>query len=374
MDTSQVINLANWADENLPEITSAFDELQSTLQHNASQSKQREVRSSYQRLSTRLARMSFEGLTNEEIDLIREFGALNFLGGRGTEFLEQIAQTRNFDPASAAADVAMGAQVLNDFLKKSTTARDAILEIGLTAQSSAQDKQEFPLIRVRFKDKASVDDVTLLKKWSTDWYDITRGAALSVGEAPEAVRVVGANNGSIIITLSTVASVTFILAIVAKNAGRIASEVLSIANDIENLRHKKHLNKVIEKELQRQQETAQERGIETTLAEIKEAVPELISKHADNELRKSITKYFDFYEKGGDVDFIPARKNSDEQNKVGNAVRYSKQISKEAQENERLIEVISEVRKQEAYLKQLTHQFGEEPDIEPEDDNHADEQ
>lgn len=175
---------------------------------------------------------------------------------------------------------------------------------------------------------------------------------MSVGEPPQSVKVVGASNGSVIVTLTAVASVTIVLAIIAKNAGRVASEVLSIANDIEDFRHKKRLNTIIEDELKRQQTFVQDTGTEDTIAEIKSAVSLQIEHETEAVLRKSVSKYFDFYAKGGDVDFIPPRHlpEPDEENEDGALIA---EIAVQAQENDRLIGVIEAVRTQQAEILQL---------------------
>lgn len=355
MDVSQIINLANWSSENLPEISSSYGQLHQALDHNARQAQKQPLRDHLNGLTSLLKKMSFEHLTNEEIDLLRDLDTLKYLGQPGVEFVGDTVTTSDFDPASAATDIQAAVNNINQTVQKLKNSRASLSELGLEMLEDELILGELPLVRVRFKEEAALEDVSLLKNWTANWYDIARGAALSVGETPQSVKVVGAANGSVIITLATAASVTTVLAIIAKNAGRIASEVLSIANDIEDFRHKKRLNKVIEDELKRQQTAVQETGVEDTLSEIKETVPQLIENEVDNALRKSITKYFDFYKKGGDVDFIPPRIQPDTEDEDSEDQALLDQIAHQAQENERLVGVIEEVRAQHAELLKLVH-------------------
>lgn len=355
MDVSQVINLATWVADNLPQVSKSYGQLHQKLDHNAKQPQKEPLRDQFQHLTKLLDAMSFEHLTNEELDLLRDLETLQYLGCLGWKFVNDTITTSDFDPASAAADIQVAMQNINGTIRKLKNTQGALRELGLEMLNDELVMMELPLVRVRFKEQASVDDVTRLKKWTADWYDIARGAALSVGETPQSVKVVGANNGSVIVTLGTIASVTMVLAIIAKNAGRIASEVLSIANDIEDFRHKRRLNKVIEDELKRQQAMVQETGIEDTLTEIKQSVPELIENEVDNALRKSITKYFDFYKKGGDVDFIPPRVQPDEPDEEVEDQELLDQIAHQAQENEKLVRVIEDVRAQQAEILKLVH-------------------
>lgn len=355
MDISQVLNLATWVAENLPQVLRSYRKLQQKLDHNAKQPQKEPLREELSNLTQLLDSMSFEHLTNEEVDLLEELEALQYLGHPGWNFVQQTITTSDFDPASAAADFQIAIQILDNTIQKFDTAQNAIRQLGFENFSDEQAMLELPLVRVRFKEDASIKDIALLKKWTTEWFDIARGAALSVGETPQTVKVVSANNGSIILTLGTIASVTMVLAIIAKNAGRIASEYLSIANDIEDLRHKRRLNQVIEEELRRQQDAVQKSGVEDTLREISDSVQGAIENEVANALRKAITKYFDFYKKGGDVDFIPPRAQLEQSAEDVDDEKFLLKTAEQAQENEKLVQVIEEVRAQQAAILQLVH-------------------
>ncbi|SNR54885.1 hypothetical protein [Puniceibacterium sediminis] len=255
MEVSQVINVADWYLDVIPNINKRYNALKKKLDHNASQPQKEPLRDELEGLIKDLDAMQFDLLTNEELDLLQSLEALQYLGHQGALFVTKTVQTSQFDPASAASDIGEAFRALNTIQTKFDQARAQLRELGLEKYSDEGELVDLPLIRVRFKDGAGVDDVALLRKWIGDWYDISRGAAMAVGETPQTVKVVGASNGSVILTLGTIASVTMILAVIAKNAGRIANEYLSIANDIEDLRQKKRLNKVIEDALIEQQTT-----------------------------------------------------------------------------------------------------------------------
>jgi hypothetical protein len=352
MDVSQVINLGIWSADVLPDLIRKYTALHQVLSHNATQQQKQPVREVHRTLLQALEQMSFDQLTNEEVDLLNDLDALQYLGKQGAQAVTDMITMSDFDPASAAADLQIAIERLQTANQDISAAKGALQKLDLELMPDEMVQMELPQIRVRFKDEASVDDVSRLKKWTADWYDIARGAAMSVGEPPQSVKVVGASNGSVIVTLTAVASVTIVLAIIAKNAGRVASEVLSIANDIEDFRHKKRLNKIIEGELKRQQTDVQNTGTEDTIAEIKSAVSLPINNETEAVLRKSVSKYFDFYAKGGDVDFIPPRHlpEPDEENEDEALIA---EIAVQAQENDRLIGVIEAVRTQQAEILQL---------------------
>ena len=355
MDTAQVINLAKWVADTLPHVSETFGQLHQKLEHNAMQPQKVPLRDQLQNLLAVLENMSFELLTNEEIDLLREMEVLSFLGQTGRTFVNDTVTVGNFDPASAAADILSAMQKIDEVNLKMVNFLATVQELGLEKFNDEQQMMDLSLVRVRFKEEASIDDVGELKRWAADWHDIARGAAVAVGTTPQSVKVVGANNGSVIITLGTIATVTMVLAIIAKNACRIASEVLSIANDIEDFRHKRRLNKVIEDELKSQQRKVEETGVEDTLTEIKDRVPYLGENEVENVLRKSIGKYLNFYKKGGDVDFIPPRSKPSEVDEGVEDQALLKQIAEQAHDNERLVGIIEEVRSQQAKILRLVH-------------------
>ena len=359
MNIAQVINLAKWVEATLPKVGESFHQLHQRLEHNATQPRKKPLRDQLQNLLAVLETMSFERLTNEEIGLLRDMEVLSFLGLTGRAFVNDTVTVGDFDPASAAADILSAMQKIGEVGSKMHKFLIAIQEFGLEKFNDEQQMMDLSLVRVRFKEEASIDDVGDLKRWAADWHDIARGAAVAVGTTPQSVKVVGANNGSVIITLGTIATVTMVLAIIAKNAASIASEVLSIANDIEDFRHKRRLNQVIENELKLQQRKVEETGVEDTLTEIKEKVPYLGENEVDNVLRKSIGKYFNFYKKGGDVDFIPPRSKPSEVDEGVEDQTLLKQIAEQAHDNERLVGIIDEVRSQQAKILRLDHRADE---------------
>ncbi|MHA6262488.1 hypothetical protein ACXYMO_04740 [Arenibacterium sp. CAU 1754] len=360
MEVIQVINLAAWCADVFPDVLNAYNALKNRLDHNAQQPQKKPLREELDGLTHRLARMRFDTLTNEEIDLLDDLGALSYLGQNGLTFVNQTIRTSDFDPASASSDIGQAAQKLHETLSKIGQAQESLNALGLDDVENDLVMLASPLVRVRFKDEASIDDVQLLKKWTSDWYDIARGAAMCVGETPQAVRVAGASNGSIIVTLTTIASVSVVLAIIAKNAGRVAREVLSIANDIEDFRHKRRLNDVIETELKKQQNDVQNAAVTDTMNEVKTYLSNAVSNEVENALKKSVQKYFDFYQKGGDVDFIAPREDPDEENENTEPGEDLDTISALAEENGRLVQIVKEVRAQQAEILRLTHHADED--------------
>lgn len=205
-------------------------------------------------------------------------------------------------------------------------------------------------IRIQFKEDASIEDVVQWKKWSNEWHDIVRGISLSIGEAPEDTKVIGAGKGSLVMILSGTVAFTGALALITKHLTSIIKNVLQIANTIEDLRHKKFLNNTIENNLKKQSEKTKTDGVKIILAEVNKALPKALDGEQKQALENSIKKYLKFSDLGGDVDFVspPETHEEDEENAGDDAVS--------AEEITNIRNIIHEVRSLRDEVKLLTHQ------------------
>lgn len=352
MDITQVIHLASWYGDYSDDFIGKYTQLHNVLDHNSKQPQKQPVREPLSDLTTTLNNLPVEALTNEELTKLSDLGVLQYLGIEGARFVQDTVTSGDYDPASAAADIASAVNTLTQRKQQFSGLFKALtgLEFGIDFDEELNNQTA---IRVRFRGDASIADVVLLKRWSTDWYDIMRGVAMSVGERPEQVKVVGAANGSIVLVLTGAASVTLVLAVIAKNIGKIVHEVLKIANAIEDLRHKKILNREIEKQLLIQQKKTQDEGVASTVAAVNEVLPEPMSNEIEAALTKSVKKYVAFTDKGGDVDFIEPWGGAEYDRDEG--VEEVSALEGTSAELRLLHETIEEVRQTNAETKQLSY-------------------
>ncbi len=251
-----------------------------------------------------LNEMPMDELTQEELDHLDQLGVGMYLGRKGADFLEETLKTKNYDPASAAGDVRTALGEINTRLSQFTELRSSLGNLKFTSDEIVVDNH-LAEIRVRFQSDASIDDVVLLKAWSSDWHDIMRGVAMCVGEKPEDVMVVGTSNGSIIICLAGTVAVTGALVKIVQNIGKITHEVLTIANTVEDLRHKKILNREIEDTFKKRRDEIIDNGVGSTVDAVLDG--KVAKGDVKSALKKSVEKYLNFNQKGGDVDFIPPK-------------------------------------------------------------------
>lgn len=236
------------------------------------------------------------------------------LGPRGAEWVRTKVTTGEYDPATTANEVDAARTRLNEARTKFRAATEALNGLEFSGERDIKCLSD-ATIQVRFTGDAEIRNIALLKKWSADWYDISRGIAMFAGGSPEEVRVLSAGRGSIIVTLATTAIATRILASIAKHVASIVHEGVKVGMAIESLRQQRLLTSTIEEELERQKAAVSEKGVDDILASLQKDFP-LSKLQGDKKvaITRAVEKFLNFSNKGGEVDIRPPaiEDNSDE--------------------------------------------------------------
>ena len=302
MDVKGLYDFSGWYLKHAKEVLQQYQGLHSKLNHNATQPQKQPVRDDLKEILITLRSMPFQVLTNEQIDLVREEGVEGFLGTVGARNLERIVKSARFDPASAASDVSEIVNSLSGSVSRIQNIYDSLSEIG--GLSDEQSSFEQITIRVHFKDAAAISDVGEWKEWADEWYEIIRGVTMSVGEAPENVKVLGAHQGSVIIVLGATVAVTGALLLISNHLTKIALNTLQVANGIADFKQKLRLNKTIADGLEKAIQQSEKEHLKELLETVKENLPSPIDGEQETALKRSIDKFKKFTERGGEVDFI----------------------------------------------------------------------
>ncbi len=364
MNVAELLGFTRWVDEHVVSAKEKFDALASVLSHNASQPDKQPVVDPLNDLLQVLTSLPLEQLTLEQEGLLEHLKVAGFLGRNGHTYVDSTVRAGDYDPATAASEI--------------TTARDAIahaikqMERVRTSMEALEfvDEIDVPVaegitLRLQFKGDASISNVVELRDWSNDWYDIIRGVALYVDEAPEQTQVIGATNGSLIVVLAGTYGVVTLLALIAKHVSYIIKEGLDIAGVMEDLKQKKLLSKVIEEELKSKQVENEQNGVHKIIDAIKEELPDDVDGEKETALKRSIEKYLDFNKRGGELDFI-APPEEDEGEKAGEALQTEKIAE--------IRRIVEEIRTTRAELMMLSHQDANEDDGDDEDDEDDEEE
>ena len=302
MEVTQVIQLAEWLDENLKEVAPAYQTLVSVLQHNSQQAHRQQVTPPLKQLTRALDGMNTTELSALQLDVLGKLDVQNLIGQQGKVWVNHHVKSTSFDPATTFKTVVSAQQRLLEAQRLLRGFKSASEEVGFT-DSSVVDAPTPYVFNVVFREDASIKNVKDWKTTANDWELIIGGVASVAGEKTEDVAVVGTQNGSIIFTLSATPLVTKILATVSKHIASIANDYLDFELKREELRRSRMMSEAIEKDLNRQEEERRTRGkaqiIEAVKGIVPNATPEELAK-----LEKAVERHIKFSENGGDVDFV----------------------------------------------------------------------
>lgn len=303
MEVSELVRLADWFGREVPSVRNAYADLQSVLQHNASQSDKRPLEIELTKLIASLENVKFDELSLQQLETLQRLDVRAFLGADGVAFVNATIRTSNYDPATAAVQVQSVITNLDNATGALEAYRNSIRQLKLLDQETEEIPSHI-VIRVGFQNDASIENVADWKNSARDWYDIIRGLALAAKESPEETKILGTANGSIILVLSATLQVTTMLALIAKTIAMAAKEIIGIGIQRENLRREKLLNSVIAAELDKLENQKRSEGVATVMDELKKHLHTSALGDAKNALEASVKKLLAFNEKGGNVDFV----------------------------------------------------------------------
>ncbi|UTJ07883.1 hypothetical protein [Arcobacter roscoffensis] len=251
-------------------------------------------------------------LNDEQKKFLDRINVFNKLSSLGVKEIENILFKNSLDIKTATSKLN---ELITELNKGSQKIRN--IKTGLDGIVEVEDKiKDKTIIRLIFDNEASINNVTNLKNWSNEWYEISRGIAMMHDEAPESIEVIGAKKGSIIIELATVALITGTISKIIYEILKVIEKVYDIRKKAEEIKALKLNNQQIEKDLENEASHVEEVAIED--------IVDLIIKKTEksdgdkkNALRKSITNLFKFMNKGGKIEFsLPQKIDNNESEKI----------------------------------------------------------
>ena len=165
------------------------------------------------------------------------------------------------------------------------------------------------LIRVRFTADAGIYNVVDFKDWSAVWYDILRGFAVATGNAPEEFRFVGASSGSVVAMFAADPVNVAAVVLAVERGLAITNQVLDLKLKATEIKQSPLDSKAIQDAIAKGISQALNNGPEQVAAEIETQFSlEGNDGEQKNALRHGIGKMFEFFDKGGEVDFVVPKK------------------------------------------------------------------
>lgn len=353
MNIEELHNLSKWIVTEFKKLDAQYNAVVAVLQNNSTQQNKQALEAPLKALKDSLSAMPMNELTMDQSRLLEDYGVLNYLGQKGNIFLSKMEHKTGLDPATALSNVRTAKQSLDKALARANQIIGAFNDLEIEALEPVTIDNDRCLVRVEFQQDASIHNVVEWEKWSKKWVAISRGIAMSVGEAPESVHVVGASKGSIIIHLAVTASFAKVFTGIVNMVVKSAMAIIELENAREDLRHKKFLNKKTEEGMNEQIATQQKAAVAEITEKAKElAAPKILNGEEDTKLQSAIKTLIEFHKKGGGLDFVPPEIEYDDGEEGEEGVDDEELITYDARIA--LQDEIKELRGNQEKYKQLT--------------------
>lgn len=246
-------------------------------------------------------------LTNEQERMLSRMRVLENIGSSGVSKVEDILFRNNLDIATASNKIKEVFDQISNASNTSDQLKASLSPLIEEEDSGSNEPEDSDVIMsVRFQNEVSLNNVTDFKRLGSSWWEIGRGIAMAHDCAPEDVRIVGAQKGSIVVELAVIAVIATTTSTIILSALKVAERVLSIRKQVEEIKGLKLSNKKLEGDLEKEADKEKKEGLENITNEMAETLN--INQNGDGEkykvLEKSVKHLVDFVEKGGEVDFF----------------------------------------------------------------------
>lgn len=318
MNLQELFTLRDWYSKYVTITFPEIENLASALEHNSRQPNKQEITPKLEEATEVVLEVPMHLLDMQQIEFLEKNNIREILGLEGSLWLEGQVKTANFDPALAAKSVRGALASLQAVSESLETATNAMKTMGINFDYIESEDEDGITVRLRFEGKSGIRNVSELKKQSADWYEIIRAISRSVGEAPEQTKIIGATNGSIILILSATAAAATVLAVISKKLTSVISDGITIANSMEDLKHKRLMNRAIEKAMLDQQKEILSNGVSDAVSSVKSlSVASRMSPEDETALISAVKKIAAFQDNGGEIDMIaPPEVIDDEESKT----------------------------------------------------------
>ncbi|MDC8832885.1 hypothetical protein [Alteromonas gilva] len=317
MQIKELLNLSFWIDENIKElqVSQKYQQLHKAMQQNVNAHHNQPMQpfeAQKEAVINTIEDISVSDLTNEQEKMLSRLEISQYIGSEGVTNLENLLFRNSLDIATATTEVKSIHDKLSQAIQKSDQLRANLITL-VDDDDEDSDEGEQVIMRVHFQNDVSLNNLTDLKKLSTTWWEIGRGIAMAHDGAPEDVKIVGAQKGSIIIELAVLAAIAATTSRIILSALKVADRVLTIRKKSEEIKALKLGNQKLEAELAKEADKEKREGLESITKEI--SVNLNVNQNGDGEkfkvLEKSVKNLIEFVEKGGEVDFYSPEENED---------------------------------------------------------------
>ena len=320
MQVKELLSLSYWIDKNIKklQVSQKYQQLHKAMQQNVNARNNQPMQpfeTQKNAVIDTIEDISVSGLTNEQERMLSKLQISQYIGSEGVTNLENLLFRNSLDIATATAEVNSIHEKLNQAIQKSDQLKANLASL-IDVDEQDADESEQVIMRVHFQNDVSLNNLTDLKKLGTTWWEIGRGIAMAHDHAPEDVKIVGAQKGSIIIELAVISAIATTTSTIILSALKVADRVLTIRKKAEEIKALKLGNQKLEAELAKEADKEKMEGLESITKEI--SVNLNINQNGDGEkfkvLEKAVKNLIEFVEKGGEVYFYSPEGSEGDQN------------------------------------------------------------
>lgn len=306
MNVSELFNLTSWIDQYVvtPGVVENYSALEQALQRYAQPSAQGvSFEAEKEALLEVIGAVPLLSLTKDQIAFLESLGIASTIGSEGIASIEDLLYRNVIDVATSAAKVQEIVVRLGAGIAKSKQIQQGLLDC-VTPED--YDLVGEVLIRVTFRERAAMKNLTDFKEWGKIWYEIGRGIAMAHDKTPEDIRIVGATRGSIVIELAVLASIAGTTSYIIMEGLKVAEKILDLRLKAEQLREMKLNSTKLADEINASADEEKPLAATKITQEAAKMIKLTKSKNAEQItiLEKSVTNLLNFVERGGEVDFI----------------------------------------------------------------------
>ena len=306
MNVSELFELTNWIQTEIVnrQIPEKYQTLQQILQRNAQPNQQKQPFEDQKNdLIETIKTVKLSHLTKDQLEFLRKLNIAQAIGKEGIDTIEDILYKNALDISTAAQKINEIYQRLTQGIQKADQIKTGLEGCVIEEEYEIEDEV---LVRIYFRDKASLANVTDLKKWGDIWHEIGRGIAMVHNATPEDVKIVGATSGSIVLEMATMATIASTTSFIILSVLKVVEKVLEIKRKAEEIRSLQLNNKKIALELEKEAENQIKNGAEKISTELIEKLGLKQDGEGDkvNALKRAVSDLLNFIELGGEIDFI----------------------------------------------------------------------
>lgn len=255
-------------------------------------------------LLTALRQIDLSKLTRDQFAFLSVVGVAGYLGEEGARNVERILYEGGVDIVTAGTRLQDITGQMTSAMERFDHVRQGLSTLVKAAPPAVQINEA--LLRVTFTGDAGIPDVVALKEWGDKWHTIARGIAMAHDQPPEAVRVVGASKGSLVLELATALSIATTASAIIMEALKVSGRVVAILQEVQKLKTMHLGNKKIAAELKKEADKEKADGIAQISKTVIEQTGIQNNGQGDkvNALEAAIKALVSFLTQGGEVDCV----------------------------------------------------------------------